>query len=138
MDEDTKAKAERKDLVEGDYTFAAVCDFLEILTNDGENKKTIADYAELQAPGRMDLSALAAGGSPPEAALAAESPPPRARGFIIGCIWQPAEVLQMRRRRASASRLSEPGGGRGPVHCKGWGHYAAECRSKEAKGKGKG
>ena len=38
MDEDTKAKAERKELVEGDSTFAEVCDFLEVITNEVENK----------------------------------------------------------------------------------------------------
>ena len=79
MDEDTKAKAERKELVEGESTFAEVCDFLEMLTNEGENTKAIADCTKLQAPVRMDLCALAAGGSPPEAARAAESPSPRQR-----------------------------------------------------------
>ena len=48
MDEDTKATAERKELVEGESTLAEVCDFLEVLTNDGENKTAIADYAKLQ------------------------------------------------------------------------------------------
>ena len=41
MDEDTKAKAERKELVESESRFAEVCEFLEVLTNDGENKKAI-------------------------------------------------------------------------------------------------
>ena len=76
MDEDTKAKTEREELFEGDSTFAEVCDFLEVLTNEGENNKAIADYAKLQAPVRMDLSALATGGSLPEAAPAAKPPPP--------------------------------------------------------------
>ena len=36
MDEDTKAEAERKELVEGDSSFSDVCDFLELITNEGE------------------------------------------------------------------------------------------------------
>ena len=79
MDEETKAKAERKELVEGDSTFAEVCDFLEILTNDGEKKKAIAHYAKLQALVRMDLSALAVEVPRPRPPLQQNSLPPRQR-----------------------------------------------------------
>ena len=37
-----------------------MCDLLEILIHEGENRKAIAEYAKLQAPVRMDLSALQA------------------------------------------------------------------------------
>ena len=102
MDKDTKAKAQRKELVQGDSTFAEVCDFLEVLTKDGENKKAIADYAKLQTPVRMDLSILAAAGSSPEAAPAAEPPPPEL-GNPLKC-----------------------------YKCHGEGHRQADCPSRDA------
>ena len=40
MDEDTKTRS-KDDLVKGDSTFSQVCDFLEVLTNEGEDKRAI-------------------------------------------------------------------------------------------------
>ena len=37
MYEDTKARVERKELVEGDSFFSDVCDVLDVLTKDGES-----------------------------------------------------------------------------------------------------
>ena len=47
MDDDTKSRAEKKELVEGASTFAKVCDFLAHLINEGENRQAIAEYAKL-------------------------------------------------------------------------------------------
>ena len=58
MDDDTKARAERKQLVEVESTFTMFCDFLEVLTNDGETDRAIAECLKHQAPVRTSLSAL--------------------------------------------------------------------------------
>jgi hypothetical protein len=141
MDEDTKTKAERspKELVEGASTFSEVCDFLEILTNDGENRKAIAEYAKLQAPVRMDLSALAAGAPPPDAAALAEPPPPEAEAPALDAFGNPLKRYKCDGEgHRQADCPSREGIEVQCNKCKGWGHYAAECPSKGKKGKGKG
>ena len=126
MDKDTKAKAERKDLVEGVSFFSALCDFTEILTNDGENKKAIADYAKLQAPVRMDLSALAVGGSPPEAASAAEPLPPEPEVPSLDAFGNPLKCYKCDGEgHRQADCPSWEGVEMQCNKCRGWGHYAA-------------
>ena len=121
-------------MVDGEATFAEVCDFLEELTDEGENKKAFADYAKIQTHVLMDLSALATGGSPPEASPAAEPPPPAPEDPSLDAFGNPLKCYkcdgEWHRQAVFPSREEVE------VQCRGWGHYAAECHSKKAKGKG--
>ena len=98
MDEDTKARAEKKELVEDKTPFSEVCDFLEILTREGENSKAIAEYAKLQAPVRMDLSALQAKDAAAAAAPAAPEAPepgcPRAGDSLLDAFGNPQKCVK--------------------------------------------
>ena len=106
MDDDTKSRAEKKELVEGASTFAKVCDSLEILTNEGENRRAIAEYAKLQAPVRMDLSALQAKDGAAQhdehaaaAAAAPEAPEPAAAGDAhLDAFGNPQKVINVKEK----------------------------------------
>ena len=57
MDDDSKMKAESKGMTEGKSEFLIVCDHLEALGNDEQNKQAAAAYVKSQVV-KMDLSAL--------------------------------------------------------------------------------
>ena len=96
MDDDTKARSEKKELVECSSSFSAVCGFLEILTHKGENRRAMAEYAKLQAPVRMDLSALQAKEAVAAAAFttAPEAPEPTPPGdALLDAFGNPQKVV---------------------------------------------
>ena len=82
MDEDSKEKALRKNLAEGEAEFSVVCDHLEAISSEQGNRDAIAAYAKQQAPVKMDLSQLAGpradaespGAAPPLEVLARQKP----------------------------------------------------------------
>ena len=63
IDEDSKEKGLRKNLIEGDTPFAKVCDHLEAISSEEGNRQAIAAHAKAQALVKMDLSALAPPGA---------------------------------------------------------------------------
>ena len=54
IDDDSKEKGLRKNLIEGDKPFAQVCDHLEAISTEEGNRQAIAAYAKQQAPVKMD------------------------------------------------------------------------------------
>ena len=66
MDEDSKSKAERRGLIEGESGFEVTSQYIDDLINKVAADKTLSDYSK-KAPGTaMDLSAVspATGGTP--------------------------------------------------------------------------
>ena len=135
LDEESRLKAERKNLIEGKTPFSEVCDFLDQISSDEGNRKAIADYAKTQAPVKMDLSALeraSPGAAPAEFAPVAPEPGASLDAFDGKC--HKCEGVGHRQSELT----SRPDVQLACNKCGGWGHYANECPSKgEGEGKGK-
>ena len=78
-----------------------MCDFLELLTHEGANRRAIAEYAKLQAPVRMDFSALqakeAAAAAATQAAQEAPEPTPVGDAFL-DAFGNPHNVINMKEK----------------------------------------
>ena len=138
MDDDSKMKAESKGMTEGKTEFVVVCDHLEALGNDEQNKQAAAAYAKTQIV-KMDLSAL--GPKVPDAAAAqldALAPEAEVEKESLDAFAGKCHKCDGVGHR-QADCTSKEGINLACNICGGWGHYANDCPSREGgKGKGKG
>ena len=137
MDEDSKEKSLRKNLVEGDTSFELVCDHLEAICSEEGNRQAIAAYAKAQAPVKMDIGALApgagAGSVGPEPVVPEDHHASLDASGNAKCF----KCEGMGHRQAECT--SKPEVQLACNRCGGWGHYASDCATKVSEGKeGKG
>ena len=142
MDEASKAKAERRGLVEGVTGFADTAQYIEDLINKEASEKTLADYAKkVKDPSAMDLSAVA----PQEPAVPGEEDggwKEESGGSLDAFGGQCHKCGGKGHRQAECT--SQEGNTIICHGCGGQGHYMSQCPSgkgkggKDPKGKGKG
>ena len=122
IDDDSKMKAESKGMTEGKTEFSCVCDHLEALGNDKQNKQATAAYAKIQIV-KMDLSTVGPK-APDSAAAQLQTPGPEAEAEkesldafsgkchkCEGVGHRQADRQTARQRKASAWRVTFVVGG---------------------------
>ena len=139
MDDDSKDRLERKGLKEGKTEYKEVIGELDMLRNDGINRRALIDYGKKQSD-KMDLSMVAAEGDQVgQEGPTLECPP-------CGDALDNLSGIQCHKCQGWGHRMAQCTSKQGLEiqchNCGGWGHYAADCPSAstrgDRKGKGKG